>query len=174
MAVATATALTVAAGAAVAGAAVGYDSYKSQKYYARKGAEEQQKAQDIAQKRNEFNAARERRRQIAQARVARGEVAAGVGAAGMGASSAGVMGLAASQQQMGENIGFLNQQLGFTQAIGERNQQAALFAQKGSQAAARGAMLQGIFGTVGSVAGTFAAASASAPPGLGGGGNTTG
>jgi hypothetical protein len=150
---------TIAVGALAAGSIVaGNEARKSSNYYNRLAAEEQKKAQDIAQKRNEFNAARERRSQIARARVAPGEVAAGIGAAGVQGSGA-TFGLAAAQGQAGANIGFLNQQQGFNTAIGDKNQNAAYFQQQGAVKAGRLNFLSSVFQTGATLGASFSAPS---------------
>ena len=109
----------------------------------KKAAEEAASAREESEKRQQrirdLQTARERRKQVAQARIQRAQILAGAGAAGTTETSSFVGGTGSISSKAAGNIGFINQ----TQAL---SQQASLFNQQAADAQGREAQAQALGG----------------------------
>lgn len=130
---------------AVIGAVATVATYQSQ----RKAAKAQARANAAEQRRAEIANARERRQQIRNARVQRASLESQAALTGVVGSS-GVEGAEANiQNQLGENLSFLDQNIALSQEASVANQQAADYASRAAGYAAIG----NVAGQVGGVYG---------------------
>ena len=87
----------------------------------RKARKAQQKAAKIDQKRQDFTIAREKRKQIRQARAAQAQIQASAFAQGTAQTSRTSSITGNISSEVSQNLSFLDSSRGFTQAIGQQN-----------------------------------------------------
>lgn len=111
-----------------------------------KAGRAQERAERIRQKQADAQNRRQRIQQLRQARIARANaIAAQSGTSGGMASSQALGTTASIQSQLGSNLGFMNQQQGFNQAIGQQNIRASQAMTNAGTAQAIGGVASGVF-----------------------------